>query len=70
MSTLLQKNPKDRLGTRGAFQVRNHHWFTGVDWNELQNKSYGSPFVPKLKSEEDLSNFDEEFTGSAIHEHE
>ena len=50
--------------------MRNHHWFTGVDWNELQNKSYGSPFVPKLKSEDDLSNFDEEFTGSAIHEHE
>jgi len=56
--SLLQKNPKDRLGTKGAAEVKSHHWFNGIDWNELQNKSYGSPFIPELSSEADLSNFD------------
>jgi len=50
ISALLQKNSMDRLGTKGSLQVRNHHWFTGVDWNELRKKSYGSPFVPNLRS--------------------
>jgi hypothetical protein len=30
--SLLQKNPKDRLGTKGAAEVKKHHWFNGVDW--------------------------------------
>ena len=49
--------------------MRNHQWFTGIDWEELQNKSYGSPFVPELVAKDDLSHFDEEFTKSVLEEH-
>ncbi|XP_069005506.1 microtubule-associated serine/threonine-protein kinase 1-like isoform X2 [Embiotoca jacksoni] len=56
MSCLLQTNPLIRLGTGGAFEVKQHSFFTEVDWNSLLRQK--AEFIPNLESEEDTSYFD------------
>ncbi|MGH0178683.1 UNVERIFIED_CONTAM: hypothetical protein FKN15_078553 [Acipenser sinensis] len=33
-----------------------------VDWDDLLSKKMKPPFIPSIKGQEDVSNFDEEFT--------
>ncbi|KAM7372420.1 hypothetical protein PAMP_009587 [Pampus punctatissimus] len=56
ISSLLQTNPLSRLGTGGAFEVKQHSFFTEVDWNSLLRQK--AEFIPHLESEEDTSYFD------------
>ncbi|KAJ0050609.1 hypothetical protein NL108_005011 [Boleophthalmus pectinirostris] len=56
ISSLLQTNPLVRLGTGGAIEVKEHSFFTGLDWNSLLRQK--AEFVPHLESEEDTSYFD------------
>ncbi|XP_034566927.1 microtubule-associated serine/threonine-protein kinase 1-like isoform X2 [Notolabrus celidotus] len=56
ISSLLQRNPLVRLGTGGAFEVRQHSFFTEVNWNSLLRQK--AEFIPHLESEEDTSYFD------------
>ncbi|XP_068605869.1 microtubule-associated serine/threonine-protein kinase 1-like [Brachionichthys hirsutus] len=56
ISSLLQTNPLIRLGTGGAFEVRQHSFFTEVNWNSLLRQK--AEFIPHLESEEDTSYFD------------
>uniref|UniRef100_A0A3Q3BMF1 non-specific serine/threonine protein kinase n=1 Tax=Kryptolebias marmoratus TaxID=37003 RepID=A0A3Q3BMF1_KRYMA len=56
ISALLQTNPLVRLGTGGAFEVKEHSFFSGLDWNSLLRQK--AEFVPHLESEEDTSYFD------------
>ncbi|XP_075900166.1 microtubule-associated serine/threonine-protein kinase 1-like isoform X2 [Nelusetta ayraudi] len=56
ISALLQTNPLVRLGTGGAFEVKQHSFFTELDWNTLLRQK--AEFVPHLESEEDTSYFD------------
>uniref|UniRef100_A0A8C6PGB8 non-specific serine/threonine protein kinase n=1 Tax=Nothobranchius furzeri TaxID=105023 RepID=A0A8C6PGB8_NOTFU len=56
ISALLQTNPLARLGTGGAFEVKQHPFFSGLDWNSLLRQK--AEFVPHLESEEDTSYFD------------
>uniref|UniRef100_H2ML66 non-specific serine/threonine protein kinase n=1 Tax=Oryzias latipes TaxID=8090 RepID=H2ML66_ORYLA len=56
ISSLLQRNPLARLGTGGTFEVKQHSFFTEVDWNSLLRQK--AEFVPHLESEEDTSYFD------------
>jgi hypothetical protein len=37
-----------------------------VNWDNIYNKTIQAPFVPKIKNETDISNFDVEFTSEAI----
>ena len=50
------KNPLDRLGTAGAFELKEHHYFTGIDWNALLRMK--ADFIPQLDDDEDTSYFD------------
>ncbi|KAM4635763.1 serine/threonine-protein kinase N2 [Polymixia lowei] len=61
---LLQKNPERRLGAgeQDASEVKRHHFFQGVEWEDLLAKKVKPPFLPAIKAPEDVSNFDEEFT--------
>lgn len=46
---LLCRNPKQRLGTRGAgglAAIKAHPWFSGISFNELLDKRLPSPFCP------------------------
>ncbi|XP_050426095.1 microtubule-associated serine/threonine-protein kinase 2 isoform X2 [Adelges cooleyi] len=56
ISALLQQNPRDRLGTGGSHEVKDHPYFYGVDWNSLLRQK--AEFMPQLGDEEDTSYFD------------
>ena len=56
ISNLLQQNPLDRLGAGGAIEVKDHHFFEGLDWDGLLRQK--AEFVPDLENEEDTSYFD------------
>ncbi|XP_062419651.1 microtubule-associated serine/threonine-protein kinase 2 isoform X4 [Pungitius pungitius] len=53
---LLRQNPLERLGTGSAFEVKQHSFFTDLDWNSLLRQK--AEFIPQLESEDDTSYFD------------
>lgn len=42
-----------------TFCFQEHTWFRGVRWDMLQARMVKPPFVPKLLSDDDTSNFDD-----------
>jgi len=64
LKKLLNRNVEKRLGfgARDALAVKEHRFFTGVKWNEVLERKQAPPFLPQLKGEDDVSNFDDEFT--------
>ncbi len=60
----MQKNPEKRLcsGSKDATDIKNHPWFQDVLWSAIIKKAIKAPFIPIIKSEVDVSNFDPEFT--------
>ncbi|XP_054576544.1 microtubule-associated serine/threonine-protein kinase 2 isoform X2 [Eptesicus fuscus] len=55
-SKLLHQNPLERLGTGSACEVKQHAFFTGLDWTGLLRQK--AEFIPQLESEDDTSYFD------------
>jgi len=57
---LLCVDPSRRLGCLkdGSKGVRAHAWFTGLDYKALEAKQHPAPYIPKIKSATDDSNFD------------
>ncbi|XP_014822639.1 PREDICTED: microtubule-associated serine/threonine-protein kinase 2-like isoform X10 [Poecilia mexicana] len=56
IAKLLRQNPLERLGTGGAFEVKQNPFFTDLDWNGLLRQK--AEFIPQLESEDDTSYFD------------
>ncbi|XP_074492474.1 microtubule-associated serine/threonine-protein kinase 2 isoform X3 [Sebastes fasciatus] len=56
ISKLLRQNPLERLGTGSAYEVKQHSFFTELDWNSLLRQK--AEFIPQLESEDDTSYFD------------
>ncbi|XP_076659115.1 microtubule-associated serine/threonine (MAST) protein kinase dop isoform X2 [Halictus rubicundus] len=56
ITALLQQSPRDRLGTGGSHEVKEHPYFYGVNWNSLLRQK--AEFVPQLVNDEDTSYFD------------
>ncbi|KAA0712949.1 Microtubule-associated serine/threonine-protein kinase 2 [Triplophysa tibetana] len=56
ISKLLRQNPLERLGTGSAFEVKQHRFFSDLDWNSLLRQK--AEFIPQLESEDDTSYFD------------
>lgn len=61
---LLTKQVESRLGygELDSLSVRNHKFFSSVNWDDVLARKYPPPFLPQLKSDDDFSNFDDEFT--------
>jgi serine/threonine protein kinase len=57
----LHPKPTQRLGaTKGeAANIQSHSWFAGFDWAAMLAMRLQPPIVPIIKSETDLSNFDD-----------
>lgn len=64
MRRLLRKDPAKRLGAgpRDAQDVKKHSFFKPIDFDRLYNRKLLPPFVPNVVFNEDVSNFDYEFT--------
>lgn len=59
---LLNRDPTQRLGHRGAAEIKAHPFFAEIDWGKLLSRRYQPPFKPRVASATDTSNFDDEFT--------
>jgi serine/threonine protein kinase len=61
MDKLIVVDPARRLGCTktGPAGVKEHQWFNGLSWKDLEAKAVPAPHVPKIKSQLDDSNFDE-----------
>lgn len=68
ISQLLAVNPKKRIGygDLDAKKIKEHQYFSDVDWNKYLNKEIEPPFVPKLDGDMDLRYFDKSFTDEPV----
>ncbi|CAG8707650.1 5874_t:CDS:10, partial [Racocetra persica] len=62
LTGLLTRDPNHRLGNNGAQEIKEHQFFSAIDWKQLILKKVQPPFKPSVESAIDTSNFDEEFT--------
>lgn len=63
LSKILEKNPMRRLGSNSEDDIFNHPFFDGISWDSILNKSIEMPWKPKLKNDDDVSFFYEQYTG-------
>lgn len=70
MQGLLNKDPNQRLGSspHGAGEVKDHAWFSRVNWDCLTAKQASPPFVPVFRDPTDARYFSPEFTESSVQE--
>jgi cGMP-dependent protein kinase len=59
VKSLLCRRATKRLGViaGGATTIKKHPWFCGIDWDAMTGNRYNAPFVPKVSSPRDYSNF-------------
>ena len=64
LQKLLTRQPALRLGSgpTDAQEVMSHAFFHNVSWQDVYHKQIPPPYLPKVNSREDTSNFDAEFT--------
>ena len=59
MAALCCSDPYRRLGCLkgGAGDVKRHPWFAPTDWGALLSKQVQAPWVPPMRTTDDVSNF-------------
>ena len=69
ISGLLEKDRKLRLGQKNDVEeILGHPFFKNIDRERLLKKEIVAPFKPEIKSNVDLSNFDEKFVNLPVKE--
>uniref|UniRef100_A0A1A7YQF9 Serine/threonine-protein kinase Sgk1 n=1 Tax=Iconisemion striatum TaxID=60296 RepID=A0A1A7YQF9_9TELE len=64
---LLQKDRTKRLGcTEDFIEIKNHIFFSPINWDELNAKKITPPFNPNVSGPNDLRHFDPEFTDEPV----
>ena len=51
---LLTKKPKQRLGYKGAHEIKKHPFFSSICWEDLLERKIEAPYKPRLQSIVDL----------------
>ena len=59
ISGLLERDPLKRLDADG---IKAHPFFEDINWTLLIEKKMSAPFIPSVKGETDIGNFDKAFT--------
>lgn len=57
---LFEKDPEERM--KHVLTIKEHPWFEPINWEKLKSKEVKAPFIPVIKGQCDVSNFDKEFT--------
>lgn len=74
LSQLLERDPEKRLGgfkegeDDDASDIRAHPYFASVDWYQVKYRNHKTLFVPNVKSPEDTSKIDSDFTNMPLQE--
>eukprot|EP00766_Chilomastix_caulleryi_P003003 gnl/Chilomastix_caulleri/4036.p1 GENE.gnl/Chilomastix_caulleri/4036~~gnl/Chilomastix_caulleri/4036.p1 ORF type:complete len:122 (-),score=25.22 gnl/Chilomastix_caulleri/4036:60-425(-) len=55
--SLLKRNSKERLGAKGASEIKAHPIFAGMDFARLERKEVSPPFIPFFDESDCLANF-------------
>jgi hypothetical protein len=64
---LLNRNPRHRLGAqRDTAELKEHPFFSSIDWSILAARKVVPPFTPIVDSDESVANFDAEFTDADV----
>ncbi|KAM6992895.1 serine/threonine-protein kinase Sgk1 isoform 2-T2 [Tautogolabrus adspersus] len=64
---LLQKDRTKRLGCTDDFiEIKNHMFFSPINWDDLNAKKITPPFNPNVTGPNDLRHFDPEFTDEPV----
>lgn len=50
-------DPQDRIGKNGADEIKQHPFFSAIDW-DVGIRNYEPPYIPKILYDDDTSNFD------------
>ncbi|CAO3617151.1 unnamed protein product [Cunninghamella echinulata] len=66
---LLEHDPRLRIGCAHFFEpdldgineIRDHPYFSNINWNDVYHKRLPAPFIPRIQSETDVSHFDPAF---------
>ena len=56
INKLLKRKRTKRLGSKGCSEIKNHPWFKGIQWEQIENCTFTSPFM--FDSED---NFDDSY---------
>ncbi|XP_041952316.1 serine/threonine-protein kinase Sgk1 isoform X3 [Alosa alosa] len=64
---LLQKDRTKRIGCTDDFtEIKNHMFFSPINWDDLNGKKITPPFNPNVTGPSDLRHFDPEFTDEPV----
>ncbi|TFK28852.1 kinase-like protein [Coprinopsis marcescibilis] len=56
MQALMNVDPNERLGSRGADEVKAHSWFDGIEWDNITSSP--AKFIPQVDDPESTDYFD------------
>lgn len=59
---MLQREPQQRLGYKGAQEVKSHPFFSSLNWDDVYHKRVEPPFKPTVSGDDDTRNVDKQFT--------
>ncbi|OBZ89435.1 Serine/threonine-protein kinase gad8 [Choanephora cucurbitarum] len=61
LSDILDRDPRTRLGANGIDEIKKHVYFADISWDDIRQRRVQPPYLPPVKDELDLTNFDQEF---------
>jgi len=64
MQKFLTRDPKARL--QDFDDIKNHPWFSSLDWEKLLKREIIPSFIPEVKSADDIGNIDKEFLDQRV----
>jgi len=64
----LIRDPNQRLQDPNL--IKRHPWFKSIDWEKLERMEITPPYIPPVKSADDVTHIDEEFLREDVNEAE